>query len=947
MKYVVLGCYKSESEVYYAITSEDNSDPEVLREKDLSLLLTMSMKMYDSEGDPIMLSDGKIVGCIPDVTSQLDEEDEDEVDDFYEAYGEDAVEWGSSEDLDEEEESDDPYEGFGDDDEEEETCDLDEEEDDGDFWESYEDEVGGDEIDDYYAAWSKDSTVLPVGQQEIESRKLNKDFSALDSSTESKLYTHLTDNQKKLLQEYYLYISKRIFNLERGVNNLPIRRKEDLNAIRNTGDSWVYAGFIDMGYAGTSVCPYCGKSLGLTALSACHQAPVVRWSVPRGKKTTGQEAKLMRTYNGVCSYPGCRNHCSVVTDEVGVRKINRDNQYGIFCESCGNAIPQSSHYCTFNDPVRYMHVAWDVSISDLDTNFYGQMVSSDLEALIDSNNCIKFGLTCTAEFFDIAKDSAAFKALENVQNVCKKDMELLQEEYEKGDANRKRIAQSFPFLDAIVDKLVILASKTALLKGEELLPGRLLLLYKEMRKEEMIVPKSFIQFIRDLLVDWDTHKFIDLSKNFPLLRNSVGSLAGAKTGTPDERGCFERLGVVLNGAFGKRANAICKLIEPFASGKGRYASVRYSYRAIASTCYRCLDYIVAMFIYKLCGYYEYDAVNQGDEGGKDVTKSTGFGKHATDLKYFYSGIARALPFDIEYTYDYTLKILDTVDLLQRLEEGLKLELATKRLGVRTAKTKDGRDYKVYFIDDFDPNNPKSVVYPCNVFDNGKLKRIVQDRGKEVIYDLNRSNSLANWVEATSETVSYLEEAAFRFPKFEIEYLTAEMNIRNEKELARVAPKEEEAGGLEIPDLFNEQEESEESEESKESVPTPGAKTVDEVMQFLKSADLSGYTDRKWDFPVKLVKQLKKSGGTPSDKQFYYIKPLYEEVSGKVYVGVSASGDLSNEMKKAIDYVLSNRSVADDFTCSVLETVKGRGKASPKQMRYVDKAVKAYRQVIGV
>lgn len=943
MRYLLLGSYKDQGELYYCVLdtntygSDEFDKAEVLSLADCAILTKLNFAIHDQSGNPIRLEHGKIVGNFPDMTESLNEPDtfDEDVDGFWGAFEEseesedledsedtegyddeysDSIEedesfWGTAEDL--EEDSYDDYETL--EDEQEEFDDF------LDLFDSFEDEDSS-VIADYYRMWKSGSLdTSEMGKNQISAEKIAKDFSDLEESTESKLYSYLTDEEKKYLQEYYLHISKRIFNLERGVNDLPIRRKTDLDSIRATGDSWAYAGFIDMGYAGTSVCPFCHRSLSRNALSSCHKAPVVRIVRPSKAKKAKNAVpppestitpSVARTHNGVCSYPNCRRHCAVVTDDVGVRSLNRESQMGIICENCGNRIPQSSHYCTFNDPVRYMHVAWDVSVSDLDTNFYGQMVSQDLEDLINSNNCIKFGLTCTAEFFDIAKNSEAFKALENVQNVCKKDMELLQAEYEKGDIHKQHIMSKFTILDSIVRDLLVLSTKVQLLKGEELLPTRLLTLYQNMRKTGMIIPKSFIQFVRDFLVDWDTHKFIDRSKNFPHLYNSVGSLAGTKTGKSSSKSCYERVNLVLSGVVGRKSNAMQAILLRQSTN---YRLSAYGGKERFEV--GMVLYMTAFFVYKLCGHYEYDAINQGDEGGKDSDKG-GYGKHAQELKYFYQRLRRALPDDIEYSRDYLVKLCEAADLVEKLTECFNFNFIT-RVIIKNSRTEE-YEIKVISPDDADYNDSRrrSYAFAFKHYDD-QLVGVLEDNITNV-YTTFPNMTLTNWLATYNTLLGYLQTVIAAFPAFEEDYINKEATRLNEKVIKR----------------------KEASTSAEVNTPVE-VETIESATKFLLEADLENL-DPVYDFAKSIVGTLRKSQKQPTLRQWEFIKPLYEHLVGHTFTGKGLDVPDEKTSLKAVKWVLNHSDAVDKFTYDVCKTINNTGKISPKQMRFVEKAIQAYK-----
>lgn len=668
--------------------TEDDGEMEVYFESDLAFLSQYGLPFHDVDGNRAICINGQFEGNIPDITASVNAPDEEQSEeDYYEGYSEEE------EVPDESDVTEDFYAGYFEDepsDEEEEdesdlalgsdydidtdlgfdeTSILDSEEDDftmdfdaadGDGTVAASLYVPSSDDDqlkvDYFWDWKNKGATVAVSDDEVEEDEVEK--SATGDSTESRLYEYLTESQRNYLQEYYLYISKRIFNLERGVNDLTVKRQTDLDGVRNTGGTWVYAGFIDMGYAGTSRCPFCKEILSKTSLSTCHNAPII--NIRGGKADKKGRMKIRyaaRTHNGLCSFPGCTSRCSVVTSTVGVRELDRSRQQGVICQNCGHVIPQSSHYCTFNDPVRLMHIAWDISASDMERNFYGQIVDDGIEKLINSNNCIKFGLGCVAEFFDISKTSEAFIALKNVQNVCIKDMAQLEEEYKKGDTNRQYINNSFTFLDSIVDKLLLVASREALIKGDTTLPHKLFTLYKKMRAEDMIIPKSFIQFIRDLLLDWDNHKFVDGQSKGALGR--IGSLYGSMRTTKQQAQVRERAELMLNGVVGNRKDDLYKWI--LGDGVGDSYRLTEFKKFINS-------YVTAMFVYKICGYYAYNALTQTDEGGRSNDES---GSHAMSLRYFYREIERRAPRDLEYTLPYFQGVIKLADKVVKLDKILR------------------------------------------------------------------------------------------------------------------------------------------------------------------------------------------------------------------------------------------------------------------------------------
>ena len=136
---------------------------------------------------------------------------------------------------------DDEY--YEEDEEYEEEYEYDDEEDFGDDYNSEED---GD--DGYYSDDFDDG--------------FGDDYYEEEESTVNKLYSHLNEEQIKLLKRYYLWYSQRIFDEGRKnartlkINSSPraLQKQQNLNVLRNQGGMWAYAGFIDMGYKGADYC---------------------------------------------------------------------------------------------------------------------------------------------------------------------------------------------------------------------------------------------------------------------------------------------------------------------------------------------------------------------------------------------------------------------------------------------------------------------------------------------------------------------------------------------------------------------------------------------------------------------------------------------------------------------------------------------------------------------
>lgn len=237
--FTLVGVKEVNSEKVYIIHDDTDSSFEVASEEMLKRVIVMGLSIQGITRTATGF-DGSFT-----YSSEffLPEPEEDE--DDYEDSEEDYDDWSDddSEDLDEtlvsedtfepEEDTDDDWEDDYDDWDESEA----EDEDDDDDW--------GDEYDDW-------------------------DDSPEDSEID-KLYAMLNKEQSDLLKRYYLWTSQILFqngSTVHGVQRLSAKntkRAQDkianIDALRKQGKTWVYAGYLDLGYRGADTCNLCGSPL--------------------------------------------------------------------------------------------------------------------------------------------------------------------------------------------------------------------------------------------------------------------------------------------------------------------------------------------------------------------------------------------------------------------------------------------------------------------------------------------------------------------------------------------------------------------------------------------------------------------------------------------------------------------------------------------------------------
>lgn len=489
----------------YAVMDTSTTKIEALTDKELKSVLYFGEQIEGVSFTPT----GDLVELNPIPVMSDEDVNNDNVDEYEDFDDEDWDE--DEEDFEEDTEDDDEdYEDF----------------DDGEVDEEDYDTIDEDEDEDmllYYDDFEDD---------EYESR-----------STVQKLYDFLDDEQVKLLKRYYLWYSQKLFvnakkdpTLGMKDKNRLMRKKEDLNTLRNTGGMWHYAGFIDMGYDGAG-------------------------------------------------------------------------------------------YCTLGHPLRYMHIAWDVSQSDIESTFFGDDYDKDFEDLLESNNCITFGIKCISDFFEV--DSECTQSLQKAQRESLKDMALMYEQYNAGEV--KEICETYKLMDEVIRRIKRVDGKAQLFGGDDykpILPAGYIQFYTQFRELLMPVPKSLIQEIRDNIVGWHSHKF-------------YGTIGNPNAKFTDN----------LVSIFGAKLKK-CKDELVFRSNIFYYSATWFD------LVYR---YYTQFFVYEICGHFKFNGETNSDEGGKSK-------KVKEEFDMLYLSQKRNFAQDAEFTMEYADKVAGVCNQVQTLRE---------------------------------------------------------------------------------------------------------------------------------------------------------------------------------------------------------------------------------------------------------------------------------------
>lgn len=823
---------------------------------------------------------------------------------------------------------------------------------------------------------------------------------------------YLSASQKRLLQKYYMLISQYVFKLDFGSANLSGAKKEAFDALgRDASHQWVYAGLVDMGYKGTKYCPNCGAKLIAHGVSSCCRQPLVtftkkigniknnrQWHFVGYTDENGVEGTWRRTTNGNCKH--CGGRCSVVTEAVGTKKLDRSKQGGMICDNCGIYVPQSHNYCTMNHSTRYVHIAWDISSAPLEETLYGQLLTSDIEELIESGHAIKFGLECVADFFDIAKDSEAFKSLKHVQEICVKDMEEMLEIYATDEVEGKTgvadINASFVLLDNLRDKIKLACNKMVFLQKDPLLPVKILDIYKEMRESQMLVPSSLIRFIRDFLIDWtwgderwrasslaggemSMFNIFGRNMNKSLKDTCIGILDKTCTtvtmlfGKPKNYNLRELLGRVTDMRFIKL------------NIRGRYSSLNKSTSASISSEYRYIiggqlnddvflgtymntivgdflfTYISYLLVYKICGGYGYEESSKkyNLEGGSNSHARLGVSSGLKNLS-LYRRHMLGKSFSLE---DLSLSNIKSVFKLIDQFMGVVKEFNKHNSGIKhflnIAYSDSASDYH-----DIETRALVKVLKDCTSGSADGMRSLIRMLGYETsMFEqrytrvaqcaLSRFYTMSEVIDMLSDLDSKLEIAKNSLSELEQRCVTGGMpELIAWRNAWFVEGFDNDVYYLEDSDWLAHFEDwtglkvqSKVEDKPVQVEEEPIVNTPKDLINYLHGVDLSNITDSKYELGIIFVDRFYNLDKLPSVKQFYHLKLLYKYITGKEYTGVEpdavTQGDLDFSLvEKAIKFVEINPSIATE----VMQEMKDNRYATEEKVLGIGETVLRNRRI---
>ena len=592
-------------------------------------------------------------------------------------------------------------------------------------------------------------------------------------------------------------------------------------------------------------------------------------------------------------------------------------------------------FCELGHPLRYMHIAWDTSVEDIDTAFFGENYEGKFDEAIESENSIVFGIKCIADFFEVDKE--LILQLQSAQRESLKDMAIMYDFYEKGIADE--VMKQFAVLDEFMDlykRSWMKAQMMGVLKDTDFSQA-LMSFYIEFRKLNMIPPKSMVQEIRDKLIGWNEHKF-------------SGNIRYPE---------IDKLSSNLVLAFNSSITPLTDLIKD-CSFNNKYARNGRPYA------YSFNDglflYLTNYFVYKICGTYEWGRPKYdfsitdkytirklekndvwSDEGGwSDKVKG-----YQDDLNY---SLSRHFFSEPEYNSAYIRKIVECITLAKKYiyrDEKFYTNYAVRRDDNLLELSEDIKYCEEYYqvFSDETHSSLYSNIRKLESLHSRSLYSSIEGR-------YNKAITIDEKIAEVNDIISCIDSELPKFKEWFPSYIKKyidDTNISIREEIERKAREEEERRkreeelarkrAKEEAELEKKRLEMEEEESRKQA-------SRQEVLDYLKDADITPIQNNsKFAFQLKVLNSFKKYGKA-SDKQFVYLKDIYDALHGKTDIQTDHRQDkvmldTKPELKVALEWYVVQTSGIDEKTKNICNSILKYGSISERQMKYAEVAKELY------
>lgn len=553
---------------------------------------------------------------------------------------------------------------------------------------------------------------------------------------------------------------------------------------------------------------------------------------------------------------------------------------------------KGADYCTLGHPLRYVHLAWDITVSDIETSFFGENYNNDIEEVISSSNCIKFGIDCISDFFEIDKEYT--DKLKRAQREAIKDMDFMCKYYVDGIEDE--VMSSFTLLDEIINKIVKVDTKGILLKGDNykpLVPKSLSAFYRQFRQLKMVIPKSLVQEIRDNLVGWDTHKFIGWKE-------------------PD----WGTISKLLSTIMGTKVD---KLVNTITRGYDLYNNLIKSYFTV-------------FFQLKSCGYYCYNADTFKEEGGASKpVRGT--------LQSLYRNLDKKFWSDIEYNFSFIENLAELSNSIEVSVCDVLKKYLTPTVSISQQSGRKFLDEKVKQVDfhllrEYDRVNNTDLYGTYCELDEYKNKPY-----NICMESYNKQRSLSMFLQQIRGYVEVLNTSSDNYISFVNSALNDEIttyNLEQDKHDEERRKKEE-----------REEQERIQKEKEEKDIQSDDQKIRDYCIKNKKK--VAGVSKLK--FALSVLSTVEKTGKC-SPKQMHYINQIYTELTGNQvedkYVASKVNLDDRKDLEEAINRVIENPDLLEneddkEKIYAILTSVSRYRTISERQMKYVEIAVKVVKE----
>ena len=854
-----------------------------------------------------------------------------------------------------------------------------------------------------------------------------------DDSTLTKLQSMLNEDQNKLIRDYIFYLSRRAFELNKGevsINEITKKKIEKLKDIKK-GGTWVYAGMVDYGYMGSSICPHCGSRMSNTAVSKCcndivftnsHKVKLLKDIIEPNtgellfmkgsikaksviKETLGRDLEedeytnlYNRTYNGKCN--SCGATCACITrDAITSTKKNREKQHGIICSNCGHELVQQTHYTTFGDQVRYVHILWNIEDSDLETDFYGQLVNNSLEKVLESKKCIKFGLDNAAKMLGIAKGSLAYQALQLAQKASIEDIAELYAQLSSSSYKLNNTTEIDYYVTKIpeelmhtvgqnglvgmqttidfVKKLKLGNIKNNLMNGEEyteIVEPKAIQMFDDFVNKGLIPPRTLVLLIRDQFCGWKSHYFGNRTKNpetkelgkreFRWLGKDSQYSKYISNSITTYFGELKHLNNLINEELNTNLYNYLNMTQEKQGFTQKDLNYLYLYKNATSLPALIRKYTEIYLQFLVCGIYAYTgkAPNTTEVYKNLAAFTDAYNSALRHIKtYFFEGV--------DYTPDYLVKLDDLLGYFEETKDTLpEYKIPIKHEDESgfyvDAKDSEYETLKGYYKDLREVNHYDKMGKLLQEFEETKALNGFVDAfcvvykmfyTRTVRFPSCNHRTIEEYKAVIEKAVNLVRDNAEDFNEFCIEKWQKQIDELNDEKRIQMAEETEKEKAQELQESMLETRKAEAEKVT----------NVNELITYLSDKDFSELpeylSDKKpLSFHLSILDTVKKKGREPSSAQMYRLKTLFKDYTG---IEFKASEEVQDREKPQslkiedidnfsglLDYFKENSDLLDSFepiTQKVLDSILRYKKVSSRQAVFIKDLPELYEQRTGI